>query len=68
MVCISGIDPLNLCGTLLPGDKVAALAGNRVLFRDGVPVALQVAGKIKYPGSPPPVERELLRAHLLSRQ
>jgi ATP-dependent Lhr-like helicase len=68
MVCISGIDPLNLCGTLLPGDKVPALAGNRVLFQDGVPVALQVAGKIRYPGTPAPVERELLRAHLLSRQ
>ncbi|MYM67873.1 DEAD/DEAH box helicase [Pseudoduganella sp. FT55W] len=43
-VCISAIDPLNLCGTLLPGDKVPALAGNRVLFRDGLPVATQVAG------------------------
>ena len=67
VVCISGIDPLNLCGTLLPGDKVPALAGNRVLFQDGVPVALQVAGKIRYPGTPAPTERELLRAHLLSR-
>jgi len=68
LVCISGIDPLNLGGTVLPGDKVPALAGNRVLFRDGVPVATQVAGKFQYPGAPPPTERELLRAHILSRQ
>lgn len=47
-VCVSGADPLNLVGTLLPGDKVPALAGNRVLFRDGVPVASLVAGDFKY--------------------
>lgn len=64
LVCISGVDPLNLCGTLLPGDKVPALAGNRILLRDGVPVATVIAGKIAYlsdPGS----ERELLHAHLV---
>jgi ATP-dependent Lhr-like helicase len=66
LVCISGVDPLNLCGTLLAGDKVPALAGNRILFRDGLPVATIVAGKICYlsaPGS----ERELLHAHLVGR-
>jgi ATP-dependent Lhr-like helicase len=65
MVCISAVDPLNLCGTLLAGDKVPALAGNRLLFRDGVLVATQAAGKFSYPqGSE---ERELLHAHLVGR-
>jgi ATP-dependent Lhr-like helicase len=64
LVCISGVDPLNVCGTLLPGDKVPALAGNRILFRDGVPVATIVAGKICYL-SDPGAERELLHAHLV---
>jgi ATP-dependent Lhr-like helicase len=66
LACISGVDPLNLCGTLLPGEKVPALAGNRILFRDGLPVATIIAGKISYlldPGT----QRELLHAHLLSR-
>jgi ATP-dependent Lhr-like helicase len=66
LVCISGVDPLNLCGTLLPGDKVPALFGNRILFRDGLPVATIIAGKINYllePGA----ERELLHAHLVGR-
>jgi ATP-dependent Lhr-like helicase len=66
LVCISGVDPLNLCGTLLPGDKVPALAGNRILFRDGLAVANIVAGKISYlsdPGS----ERELMHARLVGR-
>ncbi|MEO5934655.1 MAG: ATP-dependent DNA helicase, partial [Duganella sp.] len=67
-VCISGVDPLNLCGTLLPGDKVPALAGNRVLFRDGLPVATIVAGKFRYLQSPEPAERELLHAQLVARR
>jgi ATP-dependent Lhr-like helicase len=66
LVCISGVDPLNLCGTLLAGDKVPALAGNRILFRDGIPVATIVAGKICYL-SDPGAERELLHAHLVGR-
>jgi len=39
-VSVSGADPLNLVGILTPGPKLAALTGNRVLYRDGVPVAL----------------------------
>ncbi|MYM24908.1 DEAD/DEAH box helicase [Duganella sp. FT135W] len=64
-VCISAVDPLNLCGTLLAGDKVPALAGNRILFHDGVPIATQVAGKFHYP--PGAENRELLHAHLLGK-
>ncbi len=67
MVVVSGVDPLNLCGTLLPGDKVPALAGNRVLFRDGVAVATLVAGKFHYLLAPTPAEREALRARLVER-
>jgi ATP-dependent Lhr-like helicase len=65
LVCISAIDPLNLCGTLLPGDKVPALAGNRLLFRDGAPVATMVAGKFNYLNGD--ADRELLHAHLVGR-
>ena len=67
LVCLSGIDPLNLCGTLLPGDKVPALGGNRILFRDGLPVAHIVAGKIGYPTNPG-TDRELFHAHLVGRR
>jgi ATP-dependent Lhr-like helicase len=45
LVCVSGADPLNLIGTMLPGEKVPALAANRVIYRDGVPLATLVAGK-----------------------
>jgi ATP-dependent helicase Lhr and Lhr-like helicase len=45
LVCLSGCDPLNLVGTVLVGDKVPALAGSRVLYRDGMPIAVLIAGK-----------------------
>ncbi|WP_103103024.1 DEAD/DEAH box helicase [Pseudomonas sp. LFM046] len=46
LVSLSACDPLNLLGTLLNGGKVPAVAGNRLLYRDGVPVATLVAGKV----------------------
>ncbi|SDH71292.1 ATP-dependent helicase Lhr and Lhr-like helicase [Pseudomonas benzenivorans] len=46
LVGLSACDPLNLVGSLLPGNKVPAVAGNRLLYRDGVPVASLVAGRI----------------------
>jgi ATP-dependent Lhr-like helicase len=39
LVSVSGADPLNLAGILTPGPKLAAIAGNRVLYRDGIPIA-----------------------------
>ncbi|MCU6501754.1 DEAD/DEAH box helicase [Rugamonas sp. A1-17] len=65
LVCVSGIDPLNLCGTLLPGDKVPALAGNRLLFRDGLPVATMVSGKFNYLYQPSAGDREALHNALV---
>jgi ATP-dependent Lhr-like helicase len=47
-VSISAADPLNLVGILTPGERVPALAGNRVLFEGGVPVAVQSGGEVRY--------------------
>jgi ATP-dependent Lhr-like helicase len=47
-VSISGADPLNLTGILTPGAKVAALTGNRIVYRDGLPVATLSGGKVEY--------------------
>jgi ATP-dependent Lhr-like helicase len=47
-VSVSGADPLNLVGILTPGLKLAALTGNRVLYRDGVPVALFAVGEAQF--------------------
>ncbi|KVE41375.1 DEAD/DEAH box helicase [Burkholderia sp. BDU5] len=64
MLCVSGADPLNLTGTLLPGDRVPALAGNRVLFRDGVPIASLVGGQFVYARGLDAVEQDDARARL----
>ncbi|MHC8405557.1 DEAD/DEAH box helicase [Pseudomonas sp. TMB3-21] len=45
LIAVCGVDPLNLAGTLLPGVKVPALASNRLVYRDGLPVAAVIAGK-----------------------
>ena len=36
VITISAADPLNLVGTLVPGDRVPAISGKTVSFRDGV--------------------------------
>jgi ATP-dependent Lhr-like helicase len=45
LVSLSGADPLNLVGILTPGPKLSPLTGNRVLYRDGLPVATLAAGE-----------------------
>ena len=47
-VSLSGADPLNLVGILTPGPKLAALTGNRLLYRDGLPVALLAGGDVQF--------------------
>jgi ATP-dependent helicase Lhr and Lhr-like helicase len=44
-VSLSGSDPLNLAGILTPGPRLAALTGNRLLYRDGLPIALFAGGE-----------------------
>ncbi len=39
LVRLSGADPLNLVGTIVPGERIPALRGREVVYRDGVPVA-----------------------------
>jgi ATP-dependent helicase Lhr and Lhr-like helicase len=47
LITVSGADPLNLAGLITPGDKVAARAKSRIVFRDGVPVAVREAGQVR---------------------
>jgi ATP-dependent Lhr-like helicase len=39
LVVISAADPLNLAGIVTAGDRVRAVAGTRIVYRDGVPLA-----------------------------
>ncbi|MDD5580366.1 MAG: DEAD/DEAH box helicase [Methylobacter sp.] len=45
VITISAADPLNLTGIITPGHRIPALASQRVLYRDGIPVSLSAQGK-----------------------
>jgi ATP-dependent Lhr-like helicase len=45
LVSLSAADPLNLAGIITPGARVPALTNNRVLYRDGMPVATLTGGQ-----------------------
>ena len=47
-VSLSGADPLNLIGILTPGQRLSALTANRVVYRDGLPVAALTGGKVQF--------------------
>ncbi len=46
MEVISASDPLNLIGIVTPGERVPSQLGNRIVFRDGVPVASLEKGRV----------------------
>ena len=48
LITVSAADPLNLVGILLPGERVASIAKNRLLFRDGVPVAIYAGREVRF--------------------
>ena len=48
LAAVSACDPLNLAGVLTPGPRVPAVLGNRVVLRDGVPVASLQAGELQW--------------------
>ncbi len=63
LVVISAADPLNLTGVVTPGERVPALATNRIAYRRGVPVAAREAGVVRWFQDLPPAERlEIERA------
>jgi ATP-dependent Lhr-like helicase len=47
LVAISAADPLNLVGIVTPGDRVPALAANRIVYEDGIPLAVLEAGEVR---------------------
>ena len=48
LVSLSGADPLNLVGIITPGPKLAALTGNRVVYRDGIPLAIFAGQEVQF--------------------
>ena len=65
---LSAADPLNLLGIITPGVRLASLAGNRLLYQDGVPLAVYAAGEVRFLEKLEPKEQWQARVALLRRQ
>ncbi len=68
LVSLSAADPLNLVGILTPGTRVPAIAGNRILLRDGVPVATYAGGQTTFLVPLPPDSEWTARNALLHKR
>jgi ATP-dependent Lhr-like helicase len=70
-ISLSAADPLNLVGILTPGPKLSALTGNRLLYRDGIPIAVLAADEVQFlesldPGAEWEARKALLRGPSLA--
>ncbi len=48
LIAIAATDPLNLTGSITAGERVASQVNNRILYRDGLPIATSVAGQVTF--------------------
>lgn len=67
LISLSAADPLNLVGILTPGGRLPALTGNRILYRDGLPLALYAGGDVRFLEPVDEKEQWQLRSALLRR-
>jgi ATP-dependent Lhr-like helicase len=65
--CIAAVDPVNLVNLLLPGRKLPRLAGNRVLYQGGIPVAMLEGGEVHFLRKVASEEQWSLQQMLLKR-
>ena len=67
LVVVSACDPLNLAGVLTPGPRVPAVLGNRVVYRDGLPVASLESGELRFHADLDDADRSRVAALLGAR-
>jgi ATP-dependent helicase Lhr and Lhr-like helicase len=67
-VSLSAADPLNLAGIITPGERVPRLPGNRLLFDNGVPIAVQSGSEVRYLAPLEPGDQWEVRNLLIRRQ
>jgi len=67
-ISLSGADPINLVGTVVPGTRVPAVTGNRVLYRDGVAVATLIGGATQWIVELDMAEQREAESALIKRQ
>jgi len=68
LVSVSAADVLNLVGIITPGARVPVQGENRVLYRDGIPLAVQVAEEVRFLETVTADAEWALRTSLLRRR
>lgn len=48
LTVINCADPLNLSGIITPGERIPSISGQRMIYRDGVPLAFGQRDKVTY--------------------
>ena len=67
IIAVGGADPLNLVGIITPDARVAAVARNRVLFRDGLPLAALENGELRVFPAGRDLDENELRSFVMRR-
>lgn len=67
LIAISAADPLNLSGIITPGKRITSFFGNRILYKDGVPVAFKEGKEILFSNNVEEKEKFMLRSALIKR-
>jgi ATP-dependent Lhr-like helicase len=68
VIVISAADPLNLTGIITSGERVRSVSGNRVAYRDGIPVAAMEGDYIRPLADVPPETAEAIACALAGRR
>ena len=68
LVAVSAADPLNLTGIITPGPRVPAIFSNRILYRNGVPIAAKEGKAIRFLVELPESEQWELQKKLVQRK
>jgi ATP-dependent Lhr-like helicase len=48
LISLSAADPLNLQGIITPGPRLSSSSTNRVLYRDGIPIAVMEGKDLRF--------------------
>jgi len=48
MISVSAADPLNLAGVITPGNRLTSHTSNRLLYQDGIPIAVLESGETRF--------------------
>jgi len=67
LVSVSAADPLNLVGIVTPGSRVLPVSANRILYLDGLPVAIREAREVRFLGDQPTARHWEIRNALIRR-